>query len=52
MFAHNTEEVIERYVYGEAVFHAVDDMDEQDFSMMDEVIQTSLKKIRSQTIHM
>ena len=39
MFAHNTEEVIESDEYGEAAFHAVDDnMDEQDLSMMDEVI--------------
>ena len=39
MFAHNTEEVIESDENGEAVFHAVDDnMDEQDLSMMDEVI--------------
>ena len=53
MIANNTGEVIESDEYGEAVFHAVDDnMDEQDFSMMDEVIQTSWKKIRSQTIHM
>ena len=53
MFAHNTEEVIESDEYGKAVFHAVDDnMDEQDFSMMGEVIQASWKQIRSQTIHM
>ena len=38
-FAHNTKEVIESDEYGEAVFDAVDDnMDEQDLSMMDEVI--------------
>ena len=48
MFAHNTEEVIQIDEYGEAVFHAVDDnMDEQDFSVMDEVIQASWKQIRS-----
>ena len=39
MFVHNTEEVIESDEYGEALFNAVDDnMDEQDLSMMDEVI--------------
>ena len=49
MFAHNTEEVI----VCQAVFDAVDDnMDEPDFSMMDEVIQASCKQIRSRTIHM
>ena len=51
MFAHNTEEVIESYEYGKAVFHAVDDnMDEEDFTS--EVIQANWKQIRSQTIHM
>ena len=39
IFVHNTEGVIESDEYGGAVFEAVDDnMDEQDFSMMDEVI--------------
>ena len=39
MIANYTGEVIERDEYGEAVFHAVDDnMDEQNFSTMDEVI--------------
>ena len=41
MIANNTGEVIESDEYGEAeaVFHAVDEnMDDQDFSMMDEVI--------------
>ena len=39
--------------YGKAVFHDVDDnMEEEDFSMMGEVIQASWKQIRSQTIHM
>ena len=53
MFAHNTEEVIESDEYGEAVFDAVgDNMDQQDFSIMDEVIQTSFKQNRSQTIHL
>ena len=53
MFAHNTEEVIECDEYGEAVFYAVDDnMDDQDFSMMDEVIYASWKKITSQIIHL
>ena len=45
--------MIESNEYGEAVFDAVDDnMDEQDFSMMGEVIKASWKQIRSQTIHM
>ncbi len=39
MFAHNTEETIKSDEYGKAVFDAVDDnVDEQDFSMKDEVI--------------
>ena len=52
MIVNNTGEVIESDEFGEAVFHDVDvNMDDQDFSMMNEVIQTSWKKIRSQTIH-
>ena len=39
MIANNTGEVIESDEYGKAVFHAVDDnMDEQDFSMIDDII--------------
>ena len=53
MIVNNTWEVIESDEYDKAVFHAVDvNMDDQDFSMMDEVIYASWKKIRSQIIHL
>ena len=53
MIVNNTWEVIESDEYGKAVFHAVDvNMDDQDFSMMDEVIYASWKKITSQIIHL
>ena len=49
MIVNNTWEVIESDEYGKAVFHAVDvNMDDQDFSMMDEIIYASWKKITSQ----
>ena len=52
MIANNTGEVIESDEYGETVFHAVDDiMDEQNFSLIDKIIQLSWEKIRSQTKH-
>ena len=45
--------MIESDEYGKSVFHAVDvNMDDQDFSMMDEVIYASWKKITSQIIHL